>query len=283
MNLIFNEVSFLPNPKTEQQLLHSFISLASLFAKCKSNYGFKHIVFPTDIGEIKISDNKTFFDWVYNISDPGKKNLFLSLIKKPFVRDILDGSIDIINEYYFVSEEYNIPETYCSGLAVAYERKLLTISLNTCMLWEATTISFKKIINENFETHDVLVNNISLEHHLVDHTILDFINSKIPVQLIETAVDHSIKSISLRDDHGYDRLLSFAKKLVKSTYVTSVINSLPFNPNSVNFIRKIYSDGKIEIVMHWEDAGIGLIIQSTGRSYSETEQIAQILKSEFDK
>ena len=52
----------------------------------------------------------------------------------------------------------------------------------------------------------------------------------------------------------------------------------------LNFIsQKAPSDGKIEIVLHWEDKGIGMIIQTTGRNYNETVAIAEILKEKFDR
>ena len=77
--------------------------------------------------------------------------------------------------------------------------------------------------------------------------------------------------------------MAFAKKLVVSKYIVSVINSLPFNPRAINLIKEIYPDGKIELVLYWEDKGIGLIVQTTGKNYRETEEIARILKDEFDR
>ena len=103
------------------------------------------------------------------------------------------------------------------------------------------------------------------------------------VTLIETTINSEDKPIALRDDHGKDKLLAFSKKVRTSIYVLSIINSLPFNPKAINLIKEIYPDGKIELVLYWEDKGIGIIIQTTGRNYRETEAIAKELKREFDK
>jgi len=89
------------------------------------------------------------------------------------------------------------------------------------------------------------------------------------------------KEVKLRDDHGKEVLLAFAKKIVKSEYVIKVVNSLPFNPQENNFTKKCYPNGQIELVLIETDRGLGLIIQTTGRNQSETEEIAKILEKEF--
>jgi putative CRISPR-associated protein (TIGR02619 family) len=89
------------------------------------------------------------------------------------------------------------------------------------------------------------------------------------------------KSIHLRDDHGKDILHGFAKKICCSHYVKEVINSLPFNPNHRDPIQKTTSDGKVNFILTWTDAGLGLCIQTTGRNKSETNSIAIYLKEKF--
>jgi putative CRISPR-associated protein (TIGR02619 family) len=89
------------------------------------------------------------------------------------------------------------------------------------------------------------------------------------------------KSIHLRDDHGRDILHRFAKQICRSHYVKEVINSLPFNPNHRDPIQKTTSDGKVNFILTWTDAGLGLCIQTTGRNKSETNSIAIYLKEKF--
>ena len=84
------------------------------------------------------------------------------------------------------------------------------------------------------------------------------------------------------DHHGNDKLEAFAKKLFKSEYVESVINNIDFSPKAIKLIKNIFPDGKIEVVLHWESAGYGMVIQTTGKNYRETEAIAKILEKEFD-
>lgn len=95
----------------------------------------------------------------------------------------------------------------------------------------------------------------------------------------ETDPEH--KPINLRDDHGKDILEAFAKKIRRSSYVKKIVNSLPFNSSQINPIRRTYPNGIVEFVLTWEDKGLGLCIQTTGRNLAETNSIALHLKKEF--
>ena len=283
MNLVFNEISFLPYSKSEHTLIEKFMELMKTFEKAKKDYGFKHMVFPSNIRDIKVTSDKTFFEWAYGITNQGDKNKILSLVKKPFTNEVLTEQLDDLSKYYYVNVAAGIPETYCSGLATAYVKESLCSSLSSAPFWEKTTIDFHKIINDDFETEKVSAKNISKDAHFEVNEIKTFIEYLGDVELVETKIIPKEKPINLRDDHGKNVLKSYADRLVKSKYVLSVINSLPFNPNAINLIREVYADGKIELVLYWEDKGIGIIIQSTGRNYRETKAISEKLKLEFDK
>lgn len=104
------------------------------------------------------------------------------------------------------------------------------------------------------------------------------------LELIETDILPQNKKIKLSGDHhGNDKLEVFARKLFRSRYVKEVINNIDFSPTAVNLIKEKYTDGTIDIVLYWEDAGYGMKIQTTGRNYRETEAIAEIIRKNFDK
>ncbi|KKD39599.1 MAG: putative CRISPR-associated protein [Limnoraphis robusta] len=106
-------------------------------------------------------------------------------------------------------------------------------------------------------------------------------SSAILSQIPQDDTPPNQKVIKLRDDHGKDILQVFSEKICRSSYVKSVINSLPFNPKQINPIRRTYSDGKVEWVLTWTDAGLGICIQTTGRNLAETNSIAIHLKEKF--
>lgn len=276
-------MSLLPHANDEYDLKRYFLDLIKIFSLAKQNYGFQQIVFPENIGVIKVTSGKSFLEWVYSIDGQSDKNKILSIVKRPFIEEVLAQDLSDLSKYYYVNVESGIPETYCSGLATAHIKKALCLSLSSHALWDETNIKFYKIINDEFEFESVFINNISKEEHFASDRISKFIEYLGDVQLVESNVLPDQKHISLRDDHGKDKLLAFSKRLQQSKYVVSIINSLPFNPTAINLIKKVYSDGKIELVLYWEDKGIGIIIQTTGRNVRETKAIAEILKNEFDK
>lgn len=283
MNLAFNELSFQPLVENEYVLTDRFLNMAKTFMKANDSFGFSHIVFPTDIGVLKVTSQKTLYEWANQISNKNEKNIILSLIKKPFTNDILNEQSDRVNEYYFENQELGIEQTYCNGLSMAHITEVPSISLGGEAFWEQIQINFfRENINTNI-IENVTVLNISIEDSLNNSLFSLFAESTAQYSLVESSLLPTQKSISFRPDHGTDILTAFANRLINSTYVISVINSLPFNPKTVRFIRNVFNDGKIEIVLHWEDAGFGMLIQTTGRNYRETKAIAEILQNEYDR
>ncbi|MBF2063631.1 MAG: putative CRISPR-associated protein [Calothrix sp. C42_A2020_038] len=91
------------------------------------------------------------------------------------------------------------------------------------------------------------------------------------------------KVINLRDDHGKDKLKAFADEICSSPYVKKVVNSLPFNPKLTKPIRRTKSNGIVEFVLTWTDAGLGICIETTGRNLAETNTIAIHLQEKYSE
>lgn len=284
MQIIFNETSLLPFSNDDSGLATQFIEMFRLFEKIKENYGFDQLIFPANLGIFKLAENKTLIQWVSSLNHQANTNKILSLMfKKPFSRDILIGKENEIPKYYYTHIPADIVEEDCLGLTTAYLMEKIAISLNTHTCWDNDTIFFKEIYNDELDTNDVSVKNITTEQHLISKAVSDYLMFAGKLQLDEYNIPHNQKTISLRDDHGQDTLMAFSKKIRKSKYVKSIINSLPFNPNDINLIKNVYNDGKIEMVLHWTDPGLGIVIQTTGKNYRETNEIALLLKKEYDK
>ncbi|MCT3662020.1 hypothetical protein HZR00_05775 [Elizabethkingia anophelis] len=284
MELVFNEISFLPDVNDEYILTEHFIAMLSLYDKVREDFGFNHLVFPANISSSIVLNGKTFIEWVSSIPHQGNKNKILSIpFIRPFLREVVKDKESELPKYYYSNENADIVEKDCLGLATAYLMGKISISLNTHECWDNSSIEIKEIYNDDLDTKDIAVNNITTEAHLSVKDVNEQLMYSGKLDLQECPIADENKSISLRDDHGKDKLLAFSKKILKSNYVVSVINSLPFNPTDINLIRETYSDGKIELVLHWEDKGIGIVIQTTGRNKRETEEIAKLLKKKFDK
>lgn len=284
MELVFNEMSFLPYSENDAILKECFINMLKLYDKTKTDYGYKHLVFPSNIGEIKVTSEKTFAQWAYSIPHQGDKNKVLSVpFVRPFANDLLEDKIKELHKYYYSNTEASIDEEYCIGLATAFLKQRIAISLATHSCWGSTKIIFKEIINDDFDTKDISVNNITLESHLQNDVVRNELMYSGVITLEKCAIPADSKALKLSGDHhGNQKLEAFAKKLFKNEYVVSVINNIDFSPKAIKLIKNILPDGKIEIVLHWESAGYGMVIQTTGKNYRETEAIAEILRQEFD-
>jgi len=282
MELIFNELSLQPSVSDTHSANLLVEKLIQTYSKAKS-HGFKKIRFHQVFEEISLLDDYTFSDWLKNTTSRTLKDLLLSAKVYPFISD---GDEWAENEYlsrrYFFENEF-VERTEPRGLAAAIIYETLTISLASHEHWKQSQLRVF-VTDENLEgilpTENV--NNVCETIHFESPIIQDFVGKITTPVIVPTKLPLNQKTIHLRDDHGKDKLKKFGERLFQSNYVISVINSLPFNPKATNLIHKTHADGKIEIVLYWEDKGIGLVIQSTGRNIHETNAIAKILDEEYD-
>ncbi|HVX50467.1 MAG TPA: hypothetical protein VHB48_09920 [Chitinophagaceae bacterium] len=285
MDLVFNEVSFHPLANNEYILSEKFIEMLKLYDKTRKEHGYKHLIFPVNIGDIRVSQNMTFTQWVYSIKNQSYKNKILSVpFIRPFADKVLAERLEDLNRFYYVNETAGIQEEYCTGLATAYIKDKIALSLATAECWNTPKVRFKEIINEQLDTVDVEVCNITSEDHILDETVSNKLMYSGEMKLDVCEVPFDDKPLTLSGDHhGNNKLEAFGKKILKNKYVCAVINNIDFTPQAIRFIKEINSDGTIAIVLYWENAGYGMMIQTTGRNYRETAEIAKILQNEFDR
>ncbi|MEQ8188764.1 MAG: hypothetical protein ABRQ39_12400 [Candidatus Eremiobacterota bacterium] len=259
--------------------------MKNILFTCKDagKYDFTRMRVNSNFRDSYLSENYKITDW---LNDPSVrkdyKTLLLGLKRYPFIAEE-DENIENIylkNCYYLNAPDINelhMQET--EGLAVAFLYDTISISFRTNEIWNKTIINLiEKIDNEEII---VSVKHISNSEHIEAHK--EWIQSNKSLTLLKSEVLPEHKSVNIRDDHGKDILIKFVNKLIKSPYVIKVINSIPFNPKETHFIKEIYSDGKIEIVLTWTDEGYGLVVQTTGRNLQETKAIADIIDKNITK
>lgn len=282
MDLIFNELSLhhkSSNKFKAQELMKNLL----LTCKAANKFDFKRLRVNYTFTQLYLFDNYTINDWLNDSStSPTLKTLLLGLKRYPFIAQE-DENINTLfkqNCYYLNEPEIkSLHKQAVKGLAVAFLYKTLSISFATHIGWDNPEINLLE--HTEVEEKNVKVKHISHPKHIDFHK--EWINNNRPIKLIKTTTHLNQKTISLRDDHGKDILNHFANKLINSPYVIKIINSLPFNPKQKNFIKQIYPDGKIEIVLIWTDKGLGLILQTTGRNLQETKKIANLLEKKYIK
>lgn len=281
MNVAFNEISISPLANSSHELKRHFLGLAKTVKKLKDNYGISHIVFPSNLAEIEVLPNKMIHEWLSELHGLEKQQIVSLISRKPFSNEVIEEHEEEIDSYVVSNEELQIEETICIGLGITDICQTASASLNTHDFWKSEEIPFSKLDYATEERSPLIAPNCCQDE--LSETLIAWFEKNTEVELDTTDENPATKHIHFRDDHGTDVLMAFAKRIVNSEYVVSVINSIKFNPKTSRFIRKYDSDGKIEIILHWEDAGYGMVVQSTGRNYRETESIAQILKEKYDR
>ncbi|MDR1182214.1 MAG: hypothetical protein LBL13_09595 [Bacteroidales bacterium] len=284
MYLVFNELSFLEY-KNSSELLGNFIAMGNIFNKAKDTYGFTHLLFPCNLSVIQVTQEQKFVEWLGGLNTGEKNKICAIANKRPFTEDYLGDKKDETLKYYFVSAALNIEQEYCDGLATADIMDIPSISLTHNEIWKNRNLKIFKETDDVENPESVFVHNVASDEVLLCDDFKDFCESISNIELVPATLsfEERKRNIHFRDDHGTDVLQKFAERIIRNDYVEAVINSLPFNNKTSRFIRRVYKSGLIEIVLHWEDSGFGMVIQTTGRNYRETEAIANILKEEFDK
>lgn len=285
MELIFNEVSFKPYIENEVLLKNKFIEILDVYKQLKETFGIKSLLFPKATFSNNVSETSTFNQWLSSLENTSEKNRIFTFIKTPFGEDILEEAEQgKTSKYYYENAEIPIEQEYCIGLGICHVKERIAISIDSHNSWKQHTISFKEIIDDDFNTNDVEVYNICKS----EEGLTDELSQKLlyygELELDKTVIEPENKKIKLSGDHhGNNKLKAFAKKLLRSEYVLEVLDNIAFSPTAINLIKEKYSDGSIDIVLYWEDAGYGMKIKTTGRNYRETEAIAEIIKDEFDR
>lgn len=285
MELIFNELSFKPYINNKVLFKNRFIEMLKTYEQLRKTFGITNLLFPRVTFNHNVSEESTFIQWASSLKNTSEKNKILALIRTPFSEDLLQGEEqDKINRFYYENSRVPIEQEYCIGLGICHTKERIAISLHSHNCWKPHMISFKKIVNDDFDTQDVEVFNVCESGKQLNGNLSQKLLYYGNLELVETDILPKDKKIKLSGDHhGNNKLDAFAKKLLRSRYVTEVINNIDFSPKSVNLIKEKYSDGTIDVVLYWEDAGYGMKIQTTGRNYRETEAIAEIIKDEFDR
>ncbi len=276
MDFIFNELCF----RDSFRDIHSGkSSMDNLLQVCKKGreLGMGKLAVRNDFYEQFLLPEYCIRNWLNDVTvRKVLKDLLLSIVRQPYIDDN-DAQIEnrFISSYAFLANE---DLSAVEGLAIAYLYQSVAVSLSSSNQWNVHEINLK-FSEAGYDDQMVKVNHASQVAHI--ELQKEWIASRIGVRLPITELTVQQKEINLRDDHGRNILLSFSQKLIRSQYVTKIINSLPFNPNENDFVRRYHEDGKIELVLVRSDQGLGLVIQTTGTNLLETIAIAEIINGEF--
>lgn len=217
---------------------------------------------------ISKSDYQHLLEKLNNADNKSSKatNFFFSFFKAPYETSLINES----HEESFVNGGFSfdgIPTPV--GLSWTAVLNGVAFSILSDNSWDAAFINLDSVHGP------VLIKHISRAEHL-DAWIEQF----KPLQLIETPINPEQKKFKVRQDHGNDVLEAFWKRIRKSPYITECVNSLEWRPYCRKFATP-RENNSVDVVLIWDERGIGLNLMTTGRNFQETAKIAEILNQEY--
>lgn len=218
------------------------------------------------------------FDYLKNISGVSRSaitSFFYSFFHAPFEKESMADEI----EDKFLQHELCLETQNVIGLQWAYTYGTLSFSLLTNDRWncDSITVVDKSDSDKSLDIHHAAtVANIESQKRWID--------SLKEIELVKTALLPEQKSFNVSGTHhGNDKRRLFWDRIKNDEYVVSCITSTENHSYENNLVRQVFNDGKIEIVLCWEDAGYSFLIQTTGRDYRETKKIADMLAKKYSK
>lgn len=279
MEACFNELSIYPycvDLEEVNQRVDVYIQVVKETIKLVS----KRIRYEQGLSSVLLMENLSLAQYCFDKKNKNKGDFLMSCVKKPYIEE--NSEVEKrFTEYDNANLKKNEAEIVaCYGLYVAYLYNSFCVGFCSESFWSNSFFTLQ--LTKDKKIIEVPVVCISQCDELKKDSFIDWAISNIPIQVSQTLIQPQRKKVSLRDDHGKDVLDSFANRLKNIPYIIGVINSLPFNPKETDFIRNVYEDGRIEIVLVDTDLGLGLIIQTTATNMLETKWIAKYLKEYFE-
>lgn len=284
MEFVFNELSI--NPICDNQIeansrMETFVKAISIARK----NGIRNIRSHFATNAIPLAENYSLHDWMFNKSEISseKRSLMYGMIILPFIKDE-DEEIEnnyINSNFFFEDLDAGILKTNCTGLAAAFLYQTPSISLSTHPVWEK--VELRVIIENDYSNEDQGgdVLNISSEESFSNKKIQDFFEEVNDLSLLETEILPEDKKIHLADHHGKKELKALCNQLKNNAHVIEMRSMEWCQGKCDKFIKKIHSNGVIELVLHKIDKKYGLWVQTTGTNLRETTKIAEILTSKY--
>jgi toxin YoeB len=161
MELICNELSFIPLAKNGHIAEERFRTIIQTFRESKSRYDFTHIRFPKSYSALQITATQTLFEWISTLSNPTIKAAILTLFRPPYTDDLEESEMDTFFESNYTITSEEAPERNSPvGLPVAFIKSVPCISFDSHDFWEKRKIEISKtngniIENANFFTYNI--------------------------------------------------------------------------------------------------------------------------------
>lgn len=278
MEIMFNELSVIPLCNNQIDANERMMMFSQAIKKAIQS-GFSKIRSDKYAHQIELTTEYTLQDWLQNNDVPQR---FKMAIYGVFIHPFINLDDELVFEkydqskYYFEDVENNIERVECLGLAAAFLYESITISLTTSNVWKKVKLPII-IAQDNQERVEGIL-NVATKEMFDDQDIASFVENIGELELVETTLKENEKRIHLSDHHGKAELKKLCDRLKRSPYVVEM-RSTEWGGNK--FIRKIFKDGTLELVLQKPEKRYALWVKTTGRNFRETKAISKILENLF--
>ena len=278
MELAFNEISQTQLSGDKFNANGRMVQFSEAVAEARRK-GFANIRSHYSISEIKLTNEYTFKDWMFDKNFPAvHRELFYDMFIQPFIKE---DNIEIEKKYieanyFFEDTENQIPKQECLGLTSAYLSETLAISFQSSAAWFKNALTI--IIEKDDEVSEDEVNHVYSKECFGNNSIADFIESITTLNLVETNINPNDKRFHLTAHHGQQELSELWSRIKNSPFVIEGM-SIEWGGNS--FYKKPQRDGKVDIVHLKSNRRYAIQVQTTGRNLRETIEIAKRLEEQY--
>lgn len=278
MEACFNELSIHPHCADLEEVnerVDSYVQVVKETIKLVP----KKIRYEHGLSNVWLMEDLSLAQYCFNKNNKNKGDFLISCVKKPYIEE---GSE--IEERFTEYDDVNLKKgeaevVSCYGFYAAFLYGSFCVGFHSDSFWAKSLFTLQLTKEKSITEAPILC--ISKCEDFKNDLFIDWAINNIPIQVPQTLISPQEKTVSIRDDHGKDVLEKFANRLRSIPYIISVINSLSFNPQEKKFIRNVYDDGKIEIVLIETDKGFGVIVQTTATNMLETKWVAKYLREYF--
>lgn len=273
-SVYFNELSFDENLK-ECDFIEIFRKYANTIKALRLK-GFDGVKYENGIASLIKEGGCSIFDLKKIPKERDVFAIILTTARSPYI----DPDSEAESKYVNATYEVNVDNEWISGegFTASYLNNSVAVSIDSHHKWG----ELKFPIRHQGEDQNLgAVMNVNDVANIESEIFLDFIETITPICLIKCTENPTYKKWSFRDDHGKDKLIELWNKLRNNEYVISAINSLPFDSFGKEYIENCTDDGKIYIRLCDSKKGYGMVIQTTGRTLKETNEIGKILLNKY--
>lgn len=187
MQLVCNELSFLPLAENSHVAEARFTKFLQTFREAKQKYSFSHIRFPLNYASQKVTATQTFYEWVSTISNPTLKNLILDLCKAPFTDELDYAELETFFKSNYLIASKAVPTNESPiGLPVAFIKSMPSISFDSHHFWQTRKIELRKTNGNEFENATFYTYNICLPDDIGSAELADEWADSCMSQFIDT-------------------------------------------------------------------------------------------------